>query len=410
MGRALPRLLGTETRISRFARNGRGNAHPPFLTGPASFLILILCLSGCAAPGEPVPPRPIVPEAVTDLAARQLGDAVVLTFTLPKNSIERHPLAEKPAIEIFRALEGPGRETSPQNAPRALVYTVPPALVDTYFVAGQVQFADPLKPQAMAAYAGGQAVYTVRTRASKKKDSEDSNVAAVRIYPVAEKIADLAAQVTKEAVVLTWTPPEKATSGTPLEAPAGYRVYRALVEPGAEAEAAANQGKPKLAGPLALVGVTPAPPYRDTQFEFGRIYAYTVRSVAQYETGSVESADSRLAVVAPRNSFPPAAPQGLAIIIVPATPQEPAHLELSWAISPQADVAGYNIYRSEEAGAPGVRLNRELLLTPVFRDIPGMPGRTYFYRVTAVDRAGNESAPSAPVSSAVPAEAGPKRP
>src|ERR1700680_940817 len=204
MGRPLPRLLGTETRISRFARNGRGNAHPRLLTAPASFLILILCLSGCAAPGEPVPPRPVVPEAVTDLAARQLGDAVVLTFTLPKNSIERHPLAEKPAIEIFRALEAPGRETAPQNAPRALVYTVPPALVDTYFVGGQVQFADPLKPQAMTAYAGGQAVYTVRTRASKKKDSEDSNVVAVRIYPVAEKIADLTAQVTKEAVVLTW--------------------------------------------------------------------------------------------------------------------------------------------------------------------------------------------------------------
>lgn len=397
-------------RIPRFARNSRGNAHPRLLAGPAYLLIIILCLSGCAAPGEPVPPRPVVPEAVTDLAARQLGDAVVLTFTLPKDSTERHPLAEKPAIEIFRALESRGGETAPQNAPRALVYTVPSELVETYLAGGQVQFADPLKPETVSAYTGGQAVYTVRTRASKKKDSEDSNVAAVRIYPVAEAIADLTAQVTKEAVVLTWTPPEKTTSGTALEAPAGYRVYRALVEPGAAAEAAANQRKPKLAGPLALVGVTPAPPYRDTQFEFGRIYVYTVRSVAQYETGSVESADSRVAIVAPRNSFPPAAPQGLAIIIVPATPQVLAHLELSWAISPEADVAGYNIYRNGEAGAPGARLNRDLLLTPVFRDIPGVPGSTYFYRVTAVDRAGNESALSAPVSSAVPAEAGQTKP
>lgn len=395
-------------RIPRFVRNSRGNAHPRLWPRPASFLVFALCLSGCAAPGEPVPPRPVVPQAVTDLAVRQLGDAVVLTFTLPKNSTERHPLTERPAIEIFRALESPGRETAPQNAPRALIYTVPPALVDTYLAGGQLQFADPLKPEAVAAYTGGLAVYMVRTRASKKKDSEDSNVAAVRIYPVAETIVDLTAQVTKEAVVLTWTPPQKTTSGTAIEAPAGYRVYRALVEPGAEA--AANQGKPKLAGPLALVGVTPAPPYRDTQFEFGRIYVYTVRSVTQYETGSVESADSRMAIVAPRNSFPPAAPQGLAVIIVSATSQEPAHLELSWAISPETDVAGYNIYRSGEAGAPGARLNRELLLTPVFRDIPGVPGSTFFYRVTAVDRAGNESALSAPVSSAVPAEAGPTKP
>jgi hypothetical protein len=397
-------------RIPRFARNDTGSVPSFLLRNQASLLIFILCLSGCAAPGEPVPPRPVVPEAVTDLAARQLGDAVVLTFTLPKNSTERQPLAESPAIEIFRALESPGGKTAPENAPRVLVYTVPPALVDTYLAGGQVHFADPLKPEALAAYAGGQAVYTVRTRASKKKDSADSNIAAVRIYPVPEAIADLTAQVTKEAVVLTWTPPEKTTFRAPLAAPAGYRVYRALVEPGAEAEAAANPGKAKLAGPLALVGVTPAPPYRDAQFEFGRTYVYTVRSVAQYETGSVESADSRPAVVTPRNTFPPAAPQQLAIVLLPATPQEPAHLELSWAISPEADVAGYNIYRSEEAGALGARLNRDLLLTPVFRDMPGVPGRTYFYRVTAVDRAGNESAPSVPVSSAVPAEAGPTGP
>jgi len=273
-----------------------------------------------------------------------------------------------------------------------------------------VQFADPLKPEAVAAYTGGQAVYMVRTRASNKKDSEDSNIATVRIYPVAKAITDLSAQVTKEAVVLTWTPPEKTTSGTALEAPAGYRVYRAVVQPGAEAEAAANQESPRLAASLALVGVTPAPPYRDTQFEFGRIYVYTVRSVAQYETGSVESADSRAAIVAPRNSFPPAAPQGLAVIIVPATQQEPAHLELSWAISPEGDVAGYNVYRSGEAGSPGTRMNRELLLTPVFRDISWVPGSTYFYRVTAVDRTGNEGVPSAPVSSAVPAEGGPTKP
>jgi hypothetical protein len=409
MFRAGPPLFATEKRIPRFARNSGENAHR-YRLRPASFLVFVLCLSGCAAPGEPTPPRPVVPEAVTDLAVRQLGDAAVLTFTLPKNSTERHALAEKPVIEIFRALESPGAGTAAHNAPRDLVYTIPRALVDTYLTGGQVQFADPLKPEAVAAYTGGQAVYMVRTRESNKKDSEDSNIATVRIYPVAKAIADLSAQVTKEAVVLTWTPPEKTTSGTALEAPAGYRVYRAVVQPGAEAEAAANQESPRLAASLALVGVTPAPPCRDTQFEFGRIYVYTVRSVAQYETGSVESADSRAAIVAPRNSFPPAAPQGLAVIIVPATQQEPAHLELSWAISPEADVAGYNVYRSGEAGSPGTRLNRELLLTPVFRDISWVPGSTYFYRVTAVDRTGNEGVPSAPVSSAVPAEGGPTKP
>src|SRR5713226_5882788 len=53
------------------------------------FLFSIFCfgwLAGCAAPGEPTPKHPLVPEAIADLAARQAGDAVALTFTLPRKS------------------------------------------------------------------------------------------------------------------------------------------------------------------------------------------------------------------------------------------------------------------------------------------------------------------------------------
>ena len=35
----------------------------------------------------------------------------------------------------------------------------------------------------------------------------------------------------------------------------------------------------------------------------------------------------------------------------------PAYLDLSWSISPENDIAGYNIYRSEQEGAPGQKLN-----------------------------------------------------
>jgi fibronectin type 3 domain-containing protein len=82
-------------------------------------------------------------------------------------------------------------------------------------------------------------------------------------------------------------------------------------------------------------------------------------------------------------------------------------VELSWAISPETDNAGYNVYRSEQVGVLGTRLNAEPLLTPAFRDMNGLPGRRYFYSVTAVDRSGNESAPSAAVSEGVPAEGQP---
>src|SRR5271157_4624575 len=85
---------------NRPARN-RHARHPIF-----HFLFSIfcfsLCLSGCAAPGEPMERKPATTAPVKDLAVSQSGDTVILTFTLPKETVTHHPLKEPPAIEIFR--------------------------------------------------------------------------------------------------------------------------------------------------------------------------------------------------------------------------------------------------------------------------------------------------------------------
>jgi len=101
-------------------------------------------------------------------------------------------------------------------------------------------------------------------------------------------------------------------------------------------------------------------------------------------------------------AVPPAAPANLVVVLVPATSESPAAIELSWSISPETDVAGYHVYRSEQEGPPGERLNPELLLVPAFRDTSVMEGHRYYYTVAAVDRAGNESPRSAPVTVEVP--------
>jgi len=41
------------------------------------------------------------------------------------------------------------------------------------------------------------------------------------------------------------------------------------------------------------------------------------------------------------------------------------------------------------------------LLSPVYHDTSVQLGHTYWYSVTAVDRSGNESSPSAPVAAEV---------
>jgi hypothetical protein len=357
-------------------------------------LLALALLGGCAAPGDPTARHPVVPVEVKDLAARQSGPAVELSFTLPRESADREPLAEPPSIEIYRAALAPG--TAPDRKTRwRLAYTIPQERVDTYAKGDRVEFRDPLTPEDLSRPAGAPLGYMVRTQASRQGASGDSNYITVRIYPAPQGPSGEQASVTENAIVLSWMDVAFPSDATP----SGYRVYRAEVEPQQQGSAQ-NQPTPNLKSPLELLGTVSSHEYRDTQFEFGKTYLYTVRAVAQFGQDLVESADGPPAIVTPRDTFPPAAPVSLVAAVLPATPEAPAYVELSWSISQEGDLAGYRVYRGERDDTPGERMNTELLLSPTFRDISVMAGRGYFYRVSAVDRAGNES----PLSSAVRAE------
>ncbi len=357
----------------------------------------LLLFAGCGVPADPVPLRPAVPVAVTDLAVRQAADGALLTFTPPRKTVEGERLSNFPDMEIFRGYLPAGARTRPSASALQLVYTIPAAAVDTYLAQGRVEIPDPLKPEELAAHSGQPLYYAVRARVSPKQASADSNIVGLVLYPPPARIADLRATVIEAGVQIVWTRPERTTAGEPLTALTGYRIYRAEVEPGASDPAIARR---KSAA--ALVGVSPSPGYLDAQLEWGRSYVYTVRSVAQYAADSVESVDSAPALVTPLDIFPPAPPRDLVAVVQSASGAAPATIELSWSISPETDLAGYNVYRSETGAGRPQRLNHELLLTPTFRDISVAVGSQYTYTVTAVDRAGNESPPGAAVSAVIP--------
>ena len=356
-----------------------------------------LALAHCGSPGDPVPPRIPVPVAVTDLAARQEGERVVLTCTLPAKTTEGDALEQLPDVEIFRDADLPPSPPPAKSAARPAashIYTVPSALVETYLRDGRFVFSDPFKPADWANFSGRTLTYRVQTRVSKRKASESSNPVSLRVQPAAAATSDLAATLTATAVELRWTPPLRLVTGAQIPALAGYRIYRA--ETGAGESAVA---------PPVLLGVSPVPQYRDAQFEFGRTYIYTVRSVAQFDVDTVESEDSNAVRIEARDAFAPAAPRNLVVVGVAGREGSPAAAELSWGISEETDVAGYNVYRSEAGAAEGTlgaKINAELLLAPAFRDTSVSAGRGYTYRVTAVDRAGNESPASPPAAVTVP--------
>ncbi|MFD1506959.1 choice-of-anchor D domain-containing protein [Georgenia yuyongxinii] len=71
-------------------------------------------------------------------------------------------------------------------------------------------------------------------------------------------------------------------------------------------------------------------------------------------------------------------------------------IELSWSPTASTDAVGYHVYRGTEAGvtAGSTPLNTAPLTGTTYSDGTAAPGVTYYYVVTAVDTAGNESAVS----------------
>jgi hypothetical protein len=348
----------------------------------------------------PTPPRPVLPKPVTDLAARQQGSSVILTFTLPKKSDENETLAAQPSVEIFRGERAAGAAAKMTTQ---LIYTVPSALVDTYMKNGMIEFRDPLKP---ASLHGQDIVYMVRTRASTKRASADSNIISVRTLPVPPAPAEVHVTALREtAIELGWEAPRQESASGGI---GGYRVYRGELPADARVPTGdiADISKLKLSVPLALLGPAAGNSFRDAEFTFGVTYVYVVRSVADEQGQPVESSDSSPLILTPKDTFAPAAPQRLVAIPIrdesQATGNGVGHIELSWDINQEQDLQGYWVYRSEQPGTNGQRINPNLLLTPTFRDITAMPGKQYTYRVTAVDRSGNESQLSSPVTAAVP--------
>jgi len=357
---------------------------------------VLACVSaiGCAAPGDPTTRHPVVPMSVTDLSARQFGNALSLSFTFPSRSTDHESLAEHPSIEIYRAELPPGGVPLKQTTWR-LAYTIPSEQVDQYLKGQRFEFRDPLTADELSRVPGSSTAYKVRARAVRAHASADSNVVMSRVYPAPEPPRDVHVEVTELALIVRWT----AAVPPPGTSSVRYRIYRGVAEPG-ETNVSQDVSKAKLKSPLELQGTSSETNFRDVHFEFGTPFVYIVRSVAQYGADSVESADSTLTLITPRDIFPPATPTGVEIAAIPASQQVPAYVDLSWAISTEEDLAGYFVYRSDREDTPGERINAEILPSPAFRDISVQPGKRYYYRVSALDRAGNES----PMSSAVVAD------
>ena len=284
----------------------------------------------------------------------------------------------------------------PDVASFRVVETIPGSLVGKYLIDDHAQVTDPIPPEETHAHPGATLAYRVRTRASRKRASPDSNVVSVRIFPVAQRVVSIDASVTEAAIVLRWTAPARTSGGEPLAAAPEQHLYRGEIDARTYDAASRDISRVKWTSPQTLLARTDTAAYDDTQFEFGKTYLYTVRSAVTVDGNPLESDPSDPTVVTAADTFPPASPQD--VVAALSSPSDGStEVDLSWSINSEADLAGYRVYRSEQESDSGQLLTPELLLSPAYRDTSVRPEHQYWYRVTAVDRTGNESVPSAPV-------------
>src|SRR5580658_3159760 len=146
-----PRISNFEFRVSLFA----------VLT---ISITIAAFLTGCGAPGDPVPPMPPVATTIADLSAHQMGDGVALNFSLPNKTVRGDRLQQPPAIEILRG------ELKPDGSPNLksfhVVETVPGELAAKYQSEDRTQIITPVPPTENRSASGFDVVFAIRTRAS----------------------------------------------------------------------------------------------------------------------------------------------------------------------------------------------------------------------------------------------------
>ena len=369
-------------------------------------IALSLLLASCAQTGAPIPPSLELPKPPSDLRANRKGNRVTLTWSEPTLTTDRQSVRYLGPTLICRSAEPemtvcgnpveivPPPSTTPQKLPQKSQPKPPPppqTYTDTLPASAQSQ-----NPDAEITYA----VEVLNRNARGVGVSNRVRVPAIATMPAPN---DLASTLTGNGVLLTWTGSNEPPAEPGVQH--RYRIYRrseiSETENTGNQNSAQKKEKDTIAGEIPIGEAGPAR-FLDS-IEWERTYRYWVTALTIIRRpGSevqVEGDDSPVVRVVAHDVFPPSVPAGLQAAYS-GEGQKP-FIDLIWAPVTSADLAGYNVYRSETNGST-VKLNSDLVKSPSYRDSAVSSGKTYVYSVSAVDVRGNESARSEEASEAVP--------
>ena len=320
-----------------------------------SFLIFAFCLLpfaltlvACGKRRPPLPPVERVPQRTELLSGVQRGNQVILSWPAPRRNANDESVQSIRRIDVYRLAEGvrdPLPLTEEEFSARAtLIGSVPSEQVlraaDTLSYTDELSLKEPVRLR-----------YAVRYVNAAGQRASFSNFLLIEpAASVSQPPSVNPGPVYQEnAIVLRWQAPAANVDDTTPANLLGYNIYRSARSQNQPAQTPLN-ARPVTANPFDIF--PPAPP--------GKV------------TAAGSSPPPRVSIFFPTNT--------------------------------EKDLAGYNLYRSEDPNLPKpwTKLNRNLLDRTTFQDEAVQSGKRYFYYVTAVDNAGNESSPSDTASETVP--------
>jgi hypothetical protein len=358
----------------------------PRLRVALALIVLVAVSSGCGKKGPPLPPVRITPVAPSAYRARQVGLDVVLSAAVSPKRTNGTPLGDGASVEILRLAAGPSlrpgavseRYLVQQFLKQARpVASIPESELKTQMIGGRLQFIDKGAAAPPAAPAATPAPPAVPAAAAPQVTlaylygmlvTEPGGGRSPMRAPVFVELGappsppgPLRAETAEGEVRLRWEPPGPGA--------ASYNVYR---------RAAADARDPDA--PLNAAPLTKAE-YADRTFTYDNKYVYFVRTVASGKATPCESVAGPTVEVLPHDSFPPAAPTGIAVAV------EGGQIRLYWFPNAEPDLAGYRIYRRTEEGSESQRIAEVGSSDSSYVDASAAPGVRYHYSVSAVDGA-----------------------
>jgi hypothetical protein len=421
-----------------------------------------LAAVACGKEGPPTPPLRAVPAPTKDLAARQRGTHVLLSFSYPQTTPGGSALNGVSKAEVYEAVLQPPAPKAPAGKGKGTVpgagaggtaagtaggaaggstpggTAAPGAAAGTPAAAPGTPAAAPgAMPGAAAAPAGSAAGAPPPT--PQPLDPRQFESLAKARLTLAGK--DLGAATLGNQLVIDLQLPEPLPAAAAANAPVHDYAVRTFGPKGDRSE---------LSNQALLAPKTPPPPpeevkvtgqadgvlvewkavpgpeaggyaiYRRAATE--RFSSKPLALVKQPETRyldqtarfgqsyiySVTAVDAKQPQVESAirteqevhyvDRYPPPVPEELVAVA------ETGRARLVWRPSEASDLAGYIVYRRGGTGGRGdwVRLTAQPITATTWVDTTVASGQSYDYRVTAIDQTGNESAPSAEVHVAVP--------